>query len=95
MSFSPAMFFVVNVLVLHHTERKCNDLFLVTAQDTTGNAPQGSVVVAESPAAASCIQFCKSKFMFMCACMDVIGGSCYWAFRAVPHQDYIQPKISL
>ena len=23
------------------------------------------------------------------------GGSCYWAFRAVPHQDYLQPKISL
>ena len=52
-------------------KRKFNDLFLVTIGDTAGNAPQRSVVVAGSPAAVSCIQFRKSKFMYICAYMNV------------------------
>ena len=63
--------FVVNILVLHHMKRKFNDFFLVTIEDTAENAPQRSLVVAGNPAAVSCIQFRKSKFMYMCGCIDV------------------------
>ena len=64
----------MNVLVLYHTKKKFNDLFLVTIEDTAGSAPQRSVVVAGNPAAVSCIQFRKSKFMYMSAYMDVFDA---------------------
>ena len=60
-----------NILVLLHTKRKINNLFLVTMEDTAANAQQRSLVVAGSPTAVSCIQFRKSKFMYICTYMDV------------------------
>ena len=48
-----------------------NDLFLVTIEDTSGNEQQRRMVVAGNPAAVSCIQLRKSKFMYMCAYMNV------------------------
>ena len=60
-----------SILVLLHAKRKINHLFLVTMEDTAANAQQRSVVVAGSPTAVSCIQFRKSKFMYICTYMDV------------------------
>ena len=60
-----------SILVLLNAKRKINHLSLVTMEDTAANAQQRSVVVAGSPTAVSCIQFRKSKFMYICTYMDV------------------------
>jgi len=65
-----------------HRERE-----LLTIEDTTGNAPQRSVVVAESPAAVSCIQFPQGET----PTINITGGIALFGDTAAVN--YCSPEV--